>query len=161
MCQVHLLKPDEVPKACCAPTKLSPISVLFYDDNNNVILKKHRNMVVKTCGCLWPLNIPPLCRPEVGRRREVHRNQFPLADIGWTNLMLALIMSFSIVTLFRIWWLAIFKPYQKYCRLPDMGSIFHWFITRNANWIHSICLSDVCFIDFNSYKHTLIVSFSL
>ncbi|XP_077599220.1 bone morphogenetic protein 8A [Stigmatopora nigra] len=49
---VHMLKPDEVPKACCAPTKLSPISVLFYDDNNNVILKKHRNMVVKTCGCL-------------------------------------------------------------------------------------------------------------
>ncbi|CAB1351205.1 unnamed protein product [Coregonus sp. 'balchen'] len=49
---VHLLKPDEVPKACCAPTKLSPISVLFYDDNNNVILNKHRNMVVKTCGCL-------------------------------------------------------------------------------------------------------------
>ncbi|KAM4631458.1 bone morphogenetic protein 8A [Polymixia lowei] len=49
---VHLLKPHEVPKACCAPTKLSPISVLFYDDNNNVILKKHRNMVVKTCGCL-------------------------------------------------------------------------------------------------------------
>ncbi|MGH0158573.1 UNVERIFIED_CONTAM: hypothetical protein FKN15_069763 [Acipenser sinensis] len=45
------LVPDEVPKACCAPTKLSPISVLFYDDNNNVILKKHRNMVVKACGC--------------------------------------------------------------------------------------------------------------
>uniref|UniRef100_A0A671N3S9 Bone morphogenetic protein 8A-like n=1 Tax=Sinocyclocheilus anshuiensis TaxID=1608454 RepID=A0A671N3S9_9TELE len=49
---VHLLRPNEVPKACCAPTKLSPISVLFYDDNNNVILKKHRNMVVKNCGCL-------------------------------------------------------------------------------------------------------------
>ncbi|KAG5842293.1 hypothetical protein ANANG_G00176080 [Anguilla anguilla] len=49
---VHLMKPDEVPKACCAPTKLSPISVLFYDDNNNVILKRQRNMVVKTCGCL-------------------------------------------------------------------------------------------------------------
>uniref|UniRef100_A0A8C1Z8M4 TGF-beta family profile domain-containing protein n=1 Tax=Cyprinus carpio TaxID=7962 RepID=A0A8C1Z8M4_CYPCA len=49
---VHLLRPEEVPKACCAPTKLSPISVLFYDDNNNVILKKHRNMVVKNCGCL-------------------------------------------------------------------------------------------------------------
>uniref|UniRef100_A0A3P9KQB8 Bone morphogenetic protein 8a n=1 Tax=Oryzias latipes TaxID=8090 RepID=A0A3P9KQB8_ORYLA len=48
---VHLIKPDEVPKACCAPKKLSPISVLFYDDSNNVILKKHRNMVVKTCGC--------------------------------------------------------------------------------------------------------------
>ncbi|XP_038158809.1 bone morphogenetic protein 8A isoform X1 [Cyprinodon tularosa] len=49
---VHLIKPDEVPSACCAPKKLSSISVLFYDDKNNVILKKHRNMVVKTCGCL-------------------------------------------------------------------------------------------------------------
>ncbi|KAL8220351.1 UNVERIFIED_CONTAM: hypothetical protein K2H54_044148 [Gekko kuhli] len=49
---VHLMKPDTVPKACCAPTKLSATSVLYYDSNNNVILKKHRNMVVKTCGCL-------------------------------------------------------------------------------------------------------------
>ncbi|XP_053123923.1 bone morphogenetic protein 8A [Hemicordylus capensis] len=48
---VHLMKPDAVPKACCAPTKLSATSVLYYDSNNNVILKKHRNMVVKTCGC--------------------------------------------------------------------------------------------------------------
>ncbi|NWJ10110.1 BMP8A protein, partial [Crypturellus undulatus] len=48
---VHLMKPDAVPKACCAPTKLSATSVLYYDSNNNVILKKHRNMVVKSCGC--------------------------------------------------------------------------------------------------------------
>ncbi|XP_066494421.1 bone morphogenetic protein 8B-like [Tiliqua scincoides] len=48
---VHLMKPEAVPKACCAPTKLSATSVLYYDSNNNVILKKHRNMVVKTCGC--------------------------------------------------------------------------------------------------------------
>ncbi|KAJ7304446.1 hypothetical protein JRQ81_012007 [Phrynocephalus forsythii] len=48
---VHLMKPESVPKACCAPTKLSATSVLYYDSNNNVILKKHRNMVVKACGC--------------------------------------------------------------------------------------------------------------
>ncbi|XP_072835920.2 bone morphogenetic protein 8A [Pogona vitticeps] len=48
---VHLMKPEAVPKACCAPTKLSATSVLYYDSNNNVILKKHRNMVVKACGC--------------------------------------------------------------------------------------------------------------
>ncbi|KAM7138592.1 bone morphogenetic protein 8A-like [Macrochelys suwanniensis] len=48
---VHLMKPETVPKACCAPTKLSATSVLYYDSNNNVILKKHRNMVVKSCGC--------------------------------------------------------------------------------------------------------------
>ncbi|NXA41407.1 BMP8A protein, partial [Eudromia elegans] len=48
---VHLLKPEAVPKACCAPTRLSATSVLYYDSNNNVILKKHRNMVVRSCGC--------------------------------------------------------------------------------------------------------------
>ncbi|KAL1777132.1 bone morphogenetic protein 8B [Sigmodon hispidus] len=48
---VHLMKPDVVPKACCAPTKLSATSVLYYDSSNNVILRKHRNMVVKACGC--------------------------------------------------------------------------------------------------------------
>ncbi|XP_025243455.1 bone morphogenetic protein 8B-like [Theropithecus gelada] len=48
---VHLMTPDAVPKACCAPTKLSATSVLYYDSSNNVILRKHRNMVVKACGC--------------------------------------------------------------------------------------------------------------
>lgn len=45
------MKPESIPKACCAPTKLSAIFVLFYDSNNNVILRKKRNMVVKSCGC--------------------------------------------------------------------------------------------------------------
>ncbi|XP_004614370.2 bone morphogenetic protein 8A-like [Sorex araneus] len=48
---VHLMKPDVIPKACCAPTKLSAISVLYYDSSNNVILRKKRNMVVGACGC--------------------------------------------------------------------------------------------------------------
>ncbi|XP_065786158.1 bone morphogenetic protein 8A [Muntiacus reevesi] len=48
---VHLMRPDAVPKACCAPTKLSATSVLYYDSSNNVILRKHRNMVVRACGC--------------------------------------------------------------------------------------------------------------
>lgn len=48
---VHLMNPENVPKPCCAPTKLHAISVLYYDDNSNVILKKYRNMVVRSCGC--------------------------------------------------------------------------------------------------------------
>jgi len=48
---VHLMKPEDVPKPCCAPTKLSGISVLYFDESSNVILKKYRNMVVKACGC--------------------------------------------------------------------------------------------------------------
>ncbi|XP_030627131.1 bone morphogenetic protein 5 [Chanos chanos] len=48
---VHLMFPENVPKPCCAPTKLNAISVLYFDDSSNVILKKYRNMVVRSCGC--------------------------------------------------------------------------------------------------------------
>lgn len=48
---VHLMQPTKVPKPCCAPTKLSPISVLYFLDETNVNLKKYKNMVVKSCGC--------------------------------------------------------------------------------------------------------------
>ncbi|XP_014270831.1 protein 60A [Halyomorpha halys] len=48
---VHLMNPLQVPKPCCAPTKLTPISVLYFLDESNVILKKYKNMVVKSCGC--------------------------------------------------------------------------------------------------------------
>ncbi|OAD60178.1 Protein 60A [Eufriesea mexicana] len=48
---VHLMKPHEIPKPCCAPTKLSPISVLYFLDDSNVVLKKYKNMVINSCGC--------------------------------------------------------------------------------------------------------------
>ncbi|XP_073995241.1 TGF-beta family member glass bottom boat [Rhodnius prolixus] len=48
---VHLMNPLQVPKPCCAPTKLNPISVLYFIDDSNVMLKKYKNMVVKSCGC--------------------------------------------------------------------------------------------------------------
>lgn len=48
---VHLINPTTVPKPSCAPIKLSPISVLYYTDDSNVILRKYKNMVVKSCGC--------------------------------------------------------------------------------------------------------------
>lgn len=49
--QVHFINPETVPKPCCAPTQLNAISVLYFDDSSNVILKKYRNMVVRACGC--------------------------------------------------------------------------------------------------------------
>ena len=48
---VNLLNPDSAPSPCCAPTKLKAISVLFYDENKNVVLKKFQDMVVMSCGC--------------------------------------------------------------------------------------------------------------
>lgn len=43
--------PDRVPKACCVPTELSPISMLYMDDDERFVLKNHQNMVVEGCGC--------------------------------------------------------------------------------------------------------------
>uniref|UniRef100_A0A3Q0RZ79 Bone morphogenetic protein 7a n=1 Tax=Amphilophus citrinellus TaxID=61819 RepID=A0A3Q0RZ79_AMPCI len=48
---VHFINPEMAPKACCAPTQLQGISVLYFDESSNVILKKYRNMVVRACGC--------------------------------------------------------------------------------------------------------------
>ncbi|XP_063782267.1 bone morphogenetic protein 7-like isoform X2 [Pseudophryne corroboree] len=48
---VHFINPETVPKPRCAPTELQGISVLYFDDRSNVILKKYRNMVVRSCGC--------------------------------------------------------------------------------------------------------------
>ncbi|XP_008580027.1 PREDICTED: growth/differentiation factor 3 [Galeopterus variegatus] len=41
----------EVPQAVCIPTKLSPISMLYQDNNDNVILRHYEDMVVDECGC--------------------------------------------------------------------------------------------------------------
>lgn len=43
--------PDRVPKACCVPTELSPISMLYMDDDERFVLKNHQDMVVEGCGC--------------------------------------------------------------------------------------------------------------
>ncbi|XP_065163740.1 protein 60A [Atheta coriaria] len=48
----HLVNPLKFPKPCCAPTRLTPISVLYYLNDANVTLKKYQRMVVKSCGCL-------------------------------------------------------------------------------------------------------------
>lgn len=42
----------QIPKPSCVPTKLLSISVLYYDDYSNVVLKEYRNMIVLSCGCL-------------------------------------------------------------------------------------------------------------
>lgn len=39
------------PKACCIPTQLKPISMLYLDDQNKVVLKSYQDMEVVGCGC--------------------------------------------------------------------------------------------------------------
>ena len=43
------LKMDD--EACCVPTKLGPISILYLDKNSKVVQKKFDDMVVEECGC--------------------------------------------------------------------------------------------------------------
>lgn len=42
---------SNIPRACCVPTELSPISLLYLDEYEKVILKNYQEMVVEGCGC--------------------------------------------------------------------------------------------------------------
>lgn len=48
---VNSVNPSAVPKACCIPTELSPISMLYVDEYDKVVLKNYQDMVVEGCGC--------------------------------------------------------------------------------------------------------------
>lgn len=48
---VHSVNPQAVPKPCCVPTELSPISMLYVDNSEKVVIKNYQDMVVEACGC--------------------------------------------------------------------------------------------------------------
>ncbi|XP_046361660.1 bone morphogenetic protein 2-like [Haliotis rufescens] len=49
---VHALRVGkDVGTPCCVPNKLYSISLLYFDDDENVILKQYDDMVAATCGC--------------------------------------------------------------------------------------------------------------
>lgn len=48
---VNSINPDLAPKVCCKPTQLKPISMLYLDDHNKVVLKSYQDMEVVGCGC--------------------------------------------------------------------------------------------------------------
>jgi len=48
---VNSVNPSAVPRACCVPTDLSPISMLYLDETDKVVLKNYKDMVVEGCGC--------------------------------------------------------------------------------------------------------------
>uniref|UniRef100_A0A3B4AQ04 Bone morphogenetic protein 3 n=1 Tax=Periophthalmus magnuspinnatus TaxID=409849 RepID=A0A3B4AQ04_9GOBI len=40
-----------IPEPCCVPEKMSALSILFFDEQANVVLKVYPNMSVETCAC--------------------------------------------------------------------------------------------------------------
>ncbi|XP_043927006.1 nodal homolog [Protopterus annectens] len=41
--------PKKVPSLCCVPTRMSPLSMLYYE--KEVVLSHHDDMIVEECGC--------------------------------------------------------------------------------------------------------------
>ncbi|XP_055329569.1 bone morphogenetic protein 2-like [Paramacrobiotus metropolitanus] len=48
---VNNVNKQAVPQVCCIPTELSPISLLYLDEHEKVVLKNYQDMVVEGCGC--------------------------------------------------------------------------------------------------------------
>ncbi|KAM6951099.1 bone morphogenetic protein 4 [Aplochiton taeniatus] len=49
---MHALKiSNDVSMPCCVPDKLQSISLLYFDDEENVVLKQYDEMVAVSCGC--------------------------------------------------------------------------------------------------------------
>lgn len=40
-----------VPKPCCVPQKLEPVTLMYYDENNSIVLKRYPDMSVRSCAC--------------------------------------------------------------------------------------------------------------
>lgn len=40
-----------IPGLCCVPEVLLPISLLYYDENKNIVLKSYPNMSIQSCSC--------------------------------------------------------------------------------------------------------------
>ena len=49
---LHSIAPGKAPRACCVPTKLEPISVLYVDQRGVLTYRfSYQDMVVTECGC--------------------------------------------------------------------------------------------------------------
>lgn len=48
---VNSVDPKAAPEACCVPTSLNSMTILYVDEYDKVVLRVYDNMVVEGCGC--------------------------------------------------------------------------------------------------------------
>ncbi|KAL9978245.1 hypothetical protein ACROYT_G015740 [Oculina patagonica] len=47
----HTISSSSVPAVCCVPTTLTPLTILYHDDDGNPQMRRMDNMIVQACGC--------------------------------------------------------------------------------------------------------------
>uniref|UniRef100_A0A674NII6 Bone morphotic protein 10 n=1 Tax=Takifugu rubripes TaxID=31033 RepID=A0A674NII6_TAKRU len=85
--------PKRASRACCVPTKLEPISLLYHENGVVTFKHKYEGMWLAECGCRYPAEIRgaqtvprgltttlPLCRHRT--RRDGRKNPLELKNIG-------------------------------------------------------------------------------
>lgn len=48
---INSISPNLAPKACCVPTQMSSMQIMYLDEQNKVVLKHYQDMSVLGCGC--------------------------------------------------------------------------------------------------------------
>ncbi|GIX95010.1 bone morphogenetic protein 3 [Caerostris extrusa] len=49
---VHAMRlGPNVPAPCCVPSETKPLTMLYFDENNSLVLKNYPNMIVQKCAC--------------------------------------------------------------------------------------------------------------
>ena len=48
---VNMVNPAAAPAPCCSATKLSPLNLLHYDENENLVVSVYEDMIIKECKC--------------------------------------------------------------------------------------------------------------
>jgi len=51
MTMMNSVEPATSPMPCCVPVKLKPVSLLYLDASDNVVLRQYDDMVIESCGC--------------------------------------------------------------------------------------------------------------
>lgn len=54
---MRLKRPLSGPEPCCVPTKLRPLSMLYFE-YDDIVVRHHQDMIVDECGCRWATGIP-------------------------------------------------------------------------------------------------------
>lgn len=47
----HLMQMSTAPQPCCSPTKMSPVTLLYFNNEYNLVMSTIPNMAVDKCSC--------------------------------------------------------------------------------------------------------------